>query len=60
MEAKVITEIRAQFIVKSLNEGLNFEQAVEKSFNQINDFLCSLIDNNDFNKQVFTLVKDIK
>jgi hypothetical protein len=43
METETINKIRAEYIVESMNNGLSFELALEKSFNQINEFLNSLM-----------------
>jgi hypothetical protein len=53
MTTETINKIRAEFIAESMKTGLSFELAVEKSFNQINEFLMSLINNSDFNEMVF-------
>jgi hypothetical protein len=51
--AEIINEIRAKFIIESMNNGLNFESALNKSFNQINNFLEKLTDDKEFNELVF-------
>lgn len=49
----ILNEIRAKFIVESMNNGLSFELALNKSFNQINNFLEKLTNDNEFNELVF-------
>lgn len=56
MTTETINKIRAEYIAESMNNGLSFELALEKSFNQINEFLNSLMNNADFNELVFTNV----
>ena len=56
MTTETINKIRAEFILESMNNGLNFDLALEKSFNQINEFLNSLMNNADFNELVFKRV----
>ena len=48
--------IQAKFILDSMNNGLSFELALEKSFNQVNEFLNSLMNNENFNELVFNNV----
>jgi len=57
MTTETINKIRAEYILDSMNNGLSFEDAVTKSFNQINDFLTSLMNNVDFNELVFNNIK---
>ena len=57
MTTETINKIRAEYIVENMNNGLSFELALEKSFNQINEFLNSLINNEDFNELVFNNMK---
>lgn len=57
MTTETINKIRAEYIVESMNNGLSFELSLEKSFNQINEFLNSLINNEDFNELVFNNMK---
>ena len=59
MTTETINKIRAEYIAESMKQGLKFEDAVEKSFNQINEFLHSLIDNADFNNKVFNNVLEL-
>ena len=56
MTTEIINKIRAKYIVESMNNGLSFELALEKSFNQINEFLNSLMNNTDFNELVFKTI----
>lgn len=49
--------IMAQFIAQSMQSGISFEDAVELSFNQTNNFLMGLVNNQDFNQKVFEQVK---
>jgi|688.fasta_scaffold1091565_2 hypothetical protein len=58
MENLAITKIRAEYIAESMLKGMSFETALEKSFEQINAFLISLINNSDFNAIVFEKVKN--
>ena len=53
MTTEKINKIRSEYIVENMNNGLSFELALEKSFNQINEFLNSLMNNEDFNELVF-------
>jgi len=57
MSTETINKIRAEYILDSMNNGLSFEDAVTKSFNQINEFLTSLMNNADFNELVFNNIK---
>lgn len=57
MSTETINKIRAEYILDSMNNGLSFEDAVTKSFNQINEFLTSLMNNSDFNELVFNNIK---
>jgi len=57
MTTETINKIRAEYILDSINNGLSFEDAVTKSFNQINEFLTSLMNNADFNELVFNKIK---
>lgn len=57
MTTETINKIRAEYILDSMNNGLSFEDAVTKSFNQINEFLNSLMNNTDFNELVFNNIK---
>lgn len=57
MSTETINKIRAEYILDSMNNGLSFEDAVAKSFNQINEFLTSLMNNADFNELVFNNIK---
>ena len=57
MATEIINKIRAEYIIESMNNGLSFEAALEKSFNQINEFLNSLMNNSDFNEKVFNNIK---
>jgi len=57
MSTETINKIRAEYILDSINNGLSFEEAVTKSFNQINEFLTSLMNNADFNELVFNNIK---
>lgn len=57
MTTETINKIRAEYILDSMNNGLSFEDAVIKSFNQINDFITSLMNNVDFNELVFNNIK---
>ena len=57
MSTETINKIRAEYILDSINNGLSFEDAVTKSFNQINEFLNSLMNNEDFNELVFNNIK---
>lgn len=57
MTTETINKIRAEFIIESMNNGLSFELALEKSFNQINEFLNLLMNNENFNELVFNKVK---
>lgn len=56
MTSEKINKIRAEYILESMNNGLSFDLALEKSFNQINDFLSSLMNNEDFNESVFNKI----
>ena len=56
MTTETIDKIRAEYIVESMNNGLSFELALEKSFNQVNEFLNSLMNNTDFNELVFKTI----
>ena len=53
MTTEKINKIRSEYIVENMNNGLSFELALEKSVNQINEFLNSLMNNEDFNELVF-------
>lgn len=53
MSTETINTIRAEYIVESMNNGLSFELALEESFNKVNEFLNSLMNNTDFNELVF-------
>jgi len=57
MTTETINKIRAEFIIESMNNGLSFELALEKSFNQTNEFLNSLMNNENFNELVFNNIK---
>jgi len=57
MTTEKINKIRAEYIIENMNSGLSFELALEKSFNQINEFLNSLMNNEDFNELVFNNMK---
>lgn len=57
MSTETINKLRAEYILDSMNNGLSFEDAVTKSFNQINEFLTSLMNNADFNELVFNNIK---
>ena len=57
MTTEKINKIRAEYIIENMNNGLSFELALEKSFNQINEFLNSLMNNEDFNELVFNNMK---
>ena len=56
MTTETIDKIRDEYIVESMNNGLSFELALEKSFNQVNEFLNSLMNNTDFNELVFKTI----
>lgn len=60
MSTETINKLRAEYILDSMNNGLSFEDAVTKSFNQINEFLTSLMNNADFNELVFNNIKKQK
>ena len=45
--------IQAQFILESMNNGMSFELALKNSFNQVNEFLNKLMNNEEFNEKVF-------
>lgn len=51
--------IQAQFILESMNNGLSFELALEKSFNQVNEFLNKQLNNEEFNENVFKCLKNV-
>ena len=57
MTTETINKIRAEFIIESMNNGLSFELSLEKSFNQINEFLNKLSNDDDFNELVFNNIK---
>ena len=51
--------IQAQFILESMTNGLSFELALEKSFNQVNEFLNKQLNNEEFNEKVFKCLKNV-
>ena len=52
-------KIQAQFILESMNNGLSFELALEKSFNQVNEFLHKQLNNEEFNEKVIKCLKNV-
>lgn len=50
---EILNKVRARFIIESMNNGLTFELALQKSFNQLNDFLLKLTNDIEFNELVF-------
>ena len=59
MTTEIVNKIRAEFIAESMKQGFSFEESVDKSFDQVNDFLMSLMNNESFNESVFNKVKEI-
>ena len=55
----IMETIQAQFILESMNNGLSFELALEKSFNQVNEFLNKQLNNEEFNEKVFKCLKNV-
>ena len=56
---EIMKTIQAQFILESMNNGLSFELALEKSFNQVNEFLNKQLNNEEFNEKVFKCLKNV-
>ena len=56
---EIMKTIQAQFILESMNNGLSFELALEKSFNQVNEFLNKQLNNAEFNEKVFKCLKNV-
>jgi len=54
---EILFKIRASFVAESVKNGMDFDVALEKSFNQMNTFLSDLSKNDDVKEMIFDNVK---